>query len=348
MAFGSGEEPLREARADFLTGTIFDSSRGYRIRKQDRFPIVEIANKAAWHMNIQKIMNRISPNTFKETSIAVDKLDPYHIDREIEIPDADRRESEAREQLALDLTLSIDVFGSTLIKDTGQEESSTVPNENPPEATLLAEATEKLSLSSSKKEPPQMNFGFHRPVTKHGQKHLLKTSQDAEGQTVEGDDKGIAKMPLGVRLLLAEWNVGDNPYDFEYADVYDLDGSGTQAQIAKSQSQFRHWRPSEEVGAGPSRSTQSQAPPKIVTARSLAATQEKPSATKSSQISFGQSRKPRGETQTQIQHGASQVETEPASSQPPMMMANTQVVPGPFGGRKVPKKKPLKKRMGGF
>ncbi|KAI5121668.1 hypothetical protein M0805_002744 [Coniferiporia weirii] len=350
VAFGSGEEPLHEARADFLTGTILDSARGHRARNQGRIPVASVAEKAAWHTNIQETLSRISPRVFKSEPVPPEKLDPYHVSREEDSPEADRRESEAREQLALDLALSMDVYSATPFRSSKPREAS--PSTELQESALLTRAAEQLSLSQ--KEPPPVTFSYHRPVVNDGWKHYKNSgaaprAHEAEPQA-EDEDKEV-EIPLGVRLLLSEWDVDDDPYKYEYVDPYDVEGLGHDSQQpsqsgSRGKAQHRRQQGGASVsgpGAALPPPTQSQAPPTIIAAKSLALTQSR-STGSLPQPSLARREDPR--VQTQPRFGLTQAETEPQSSQP-MAMANTQVLPGPFGGRQGPKK-PAKKRMGGF
>ncbi|THH10775.1 hypothetical protein EW145_g1080 [Phellinidium pouzarii] len=337
IVYSSGGEPLHEARADFLTGSVLDSVRGYRARKRGCIPADDVAKEAAWHMNIQETLSKISPDLFKATpvSVSAEELDPYHVSRDEVLPEADRRELEAREQLALDLTLAADIYSATAFRPTVPTETS--PNDRADDsqeaAALLTQATEKLSLTQ--REPPEILFAYHRPVIKDGKKYYKEhsaasASQEQDAQAAD-EGQGI-KMPLGVRLLLSDWNIGDDPYKYEYVDPYDLDGSGVVSQPSRTQSRTRRFSPIQ--WNGPAMPTQSQVPPVIFSAKSHVSTQ----------LHVLTQRTAKARTQT---HGFSQTETEPEFSQP--VMANTQILPGPFGNRQATgKKKHTKKRMGGI
>ncbi|KAL5489819.1 hypothetical protein ACEPAI_4651 [Sanghuangporus weigelae] len=409
IAFGSGEEPQHPSRADFLTGTVLNSARGYRARKQGRLPISEIAKKSGWHADIQPILHGISPVVFHDSegsgSSGPDRaneewigLEPYKVQRDEEIPEADRRETEAREEIALDLTLAAHVFSAVPIRDpTLPEVAQDLPSgaeESQEDTSFLTQETEKLTLSRSSgkvKEPPHVKFGFLRPVYKNDGMKKRKNPRGSEEEEEEvsgsqGADNGkgkeraqaqaeeeqeenaggggdTPKMPLGVRLLLSEWTVGEDPYKYEYVDPYDLDAAG-ESQVSKSQarsrarSQRRGGRgqrapedspeSEEEMNGGAgfaARAGQRQAPPTIVAARTLK-DKEREAQTRPPAILPQRS--------AAHMHGGTQVSDEAAlgSSQPKKpqttMMANTQIEPGKFGGRQTALKKPAKKRMGGF
>ncbi|KAL5529702.1 hypothetical protein ACEPAG_5687 [Sanghuangporus baumii] len=409
VAFSSGEEPQHPCRADFLTGTVLNSARGYRARKQDRLPVSEIAKKSGWHADIRPILHRISPDVFHDSeesgSSGPDRvneewieLEPYKVQRDEEIPEADRRETEAREELALDLALAAHVFSAAPIGNpTLPEVAQDLPSgagESREDTSFLTQETEKLSLSRSSrkvKEPPHVKFGFLRPVSKNdgmkrgkdprqseeeeeGESSGLrdaekrKGKQKAQAQTEEEQEEEAGggetpKLPLGVRLLLSEWTIGEDPYKYEYVDPYDLDAA-EESQVSRSQvrsrsrAQRRGGRgqqapedspESEEEmdgGAGfAARAGQHRAPPTIVTARTLK-DKEKETQTRPPAILPQRS--------AAHVHGGTQVSDEAGlgSSQPKKpqttMMANTQIEPGKFGGRQIAVNKPAKKRMGGF
>lgn len=262
--------------------------------------------------------------------------------REEENPVADHKETMAREQLALDLALSMDVYSFTNIKSTlpRQGQGTSRASELEQEASaLLTKATEQLSLSQ--KEPPPVSFSYLRPVNKDGKSHYKERTPVPEPLTEEEDQD--VEMPLGVRLLLSEWTIGDNPREYKYVDPYDLDGVEAQSQFhsqlqAERRARMRRAAIKDSDDAT-QRPTQSQAPPTIVAAKTLASTQPAKAPTIA-----------RSRSQIQPTFGSSQLTlvNETPSSQPPMM--NTQVLPGPFGGRPAAtaKKKSTKKRIGGF
>ena len=326
VAFASDEGPLLLARADFLTGSILNSARGYRARRQDRLPAKDVARTAAWHMNLKATMNSISPGCLTDVQSSRD-LEPYKVIRHAELPDADRREENFREEVALDLALSEDIYSAILFKPppSNSSTSNELDAEEQEPAASLTLATEKLSLTQN--EPPRVHFGYHRPSFKDKQDYY----KDVETERAAG-------LPPGVSLLLSEWKVGDDPTRYQYVDPYG------EEEVTLQKRAHPRWQKKSESIAGDYEEQlgdQSQAPPTIVAARSIASTQPKPST--SQQLKTD----PAVRAQTN-RVAFSQVEmTEPTSSQP--LMTNTQVLSGPFGGRQpVGKKKPQKKRVQGF
>ncbi len=141
-----------------------------------------------------------------------------------------------------------------------------------------------------------------------------------------------------MRLLLSEWVVGADPKDYTYVDPYDLEEQGAEGN---QQSQLTMTQVSMPQ-------TRSQAPPTIIATQAM----QPPAITSES------SSQPPAQThllprQLQTQVSYSQVfGTQPNSQelQSQLAMASTQILPGPFGGRPAAgqKKKPPKKRLGGF
>lgn len=199
-------------------------------------------------------------------------------------------------------------------------------------------ATEAMSLGEM--EPSDVQFGLLRPVLKEDKDHYSRE----EDIPKEPTSKHIA--PLGVRLLLKEWDVGIDPSTYRYDDPYDAPHARTAVP--------RHNRnpPPRPMTQNKELASQSQRPPLVVPTVNIA-----PPTIASSQT-FG-TRAPFPATQVQRTHSdaqrhIAQVGSQPADSwdvQPSSQVpfASTQVVPGPYGGRPgAPKKKPAKKRIGGF
>ncbi|KAL5511153.1 hypothetical protein ACEPAH_4368 [Sanghuangporus vaninii] len=400
IAFGSGEEPQHPSRADFLTGTVLNSARGYRARRQGHLPVSEITKKSGWHADIRPTLHKISPDVFHDPEgDGPSELDhneseewigpePYKVGRDEDIPKADRRETEAREELALDLTLAAHVFSAALIRNPTLPSGVEVSRED---ASFLTQETEKLSLSDSSgkaKEPPHIKFGFLRPVyRKDGIKKRKDPRQsdeeEEEGSGPKGAEKGkgkervqaqaeeeqeeeaaaageTPKIPLGVRLLLSEWIIGEDPYKYEYVDPYDLDAAG-ESQVSRRQARSRSRTQrrggrgqqapedspeSEEEMNGGARAGQGQAPPTIVAARTLKDREKETQTRPLAIIPQRSTAHARGGTQTPDEAGFGS--SQPKKSQTAMMMTSTQIEPGRFGGRQTAVKKPAKKRMGGF
>lgn len=140
--------------------------------------------------------------------------------------------------------------------------------------------------------------------------------------------------PMGVQLLLKEWDVGTDPRDYTYADPYnDLDHGTTTARRLRSPLQ------SPQTVA----LTQSQRPPLVIASKPFV----------SQVVPFPAASKPGGILKPAsgmpiLRTGSQSIVrdlTFNASQQD--YMASTQILPGPHGGRQSTKKS-TKKRLGGF
>jgi hypothetical protein len=240
-----------------------------------------------------------------------------------------RRETEARSQLALDLTLSSHVYApQPFLKDAQQSDDDTFD--------AMSRATQGMSLAD---DVPTIKFGYLKPASR------VTFYRDADGDAGSRTDD----QPLGVRLLLQEWDIGTDPTLYEYYDPYGVDGavpgistlrSGVpkQARVAQAP-KIQHVLPVAAVRQAPPpifSASQPALPPAILpTTRGLP-------PRKTSNVNFAGSAFGLGQADAQSRSDA---HAQPLSQL--QEMASTQIVPGPFGGRPV-SKKPAKKRMGGF
>lgn len=147
---------------------------------------------------------------------------------------------------------------------------------------------------------------------------------------------GTATQALGVRILLQEWNIGEDPDDYVFKPIFaplsninDKIPNQANSQHAQSQSQPPSWPHSQNMPSAlhpiDSRN-KAKAPPMLVPSSQLAgpASRARPNLNLSSQ--------------RQAQSlGDWAFDTQAGDEVP--AMSNTQVLPGPFGGRAPPKKK---------
>ncbi|KAF8623481.1 hypothetical protein AX15_006264 [Amanita polypyramis BW_CC] len=158
-------------------------------------------------------------------------------------------------------------------------------------------------------DAPPIRFGFLHPVK--------------QGTNAEYDKDSIGDIigPPSVRLLLKEWQVGANPKDYAYhGPSHDTDDSVTQLE-AKT-------RPRTDVASRNVR------PPTIMSSTFAPAVPEL-----TTEVT-------RPEVFSQDMGDAGRAMAESATQE---MLASTQIVPGPYGGRSaLGKKKVAKKRLGGF
>lgn len=232
-------------------------------------------------------------------------------------------ENDACEQLALELGMASHVYTSKRFS-----KSDTTP---PEQAQTFEDVVADMSLATGALSinvsgPPPVHFGFLTPIIASPSDHSpdLGPEKPRTPQPVEPEP-----IPLGVRLLMDEWKVGDDPRDYKYFDPY---GDDTSNQM----------EPKRIFGnkSLPVRNAQSQpidpTPPTVVAVRA-------PPLVAPSKITVVKERE-----KTPIRGGFSQDNTlQTQESSQDVMMVSTQVEPGKFGDRKTGQKK-RQKRVGGF
>lgn len=235
-----------------------------------------------------------------------------------------RRENNAREQLAVDLTLSKDVFSpSPFIRPREVDHD-------------LETMTEALSLGENDiGEPPEMEFGYLVPVSQGKKRNYHEKDQEAE--TEDEALTGKVSLPMGVRLLLKDWEVGTKAHDYVFRDPYSTMGGSGSHSTAYSVLQGSTTAPSML------QLMNSQQPPTIMSSQVPGfglVNQPGPQPSAMFHMELPSSRP----TVTQPQDET--LILQDYSQQSEQYTASTQVLPGPHDGRQ--KKKPPKKRLGGF
>lgn len=359
ILFRTGDEPKNPSRADFLTQSAINSHRGYRALVQDRIPLNDVQKGAKWHCDLQPSLAKLDVD-FSAGSDIHERLRRFDLapddtpaDEGPEAPSAVhprtaasiRLENEARQQLALDLSLSRHIFSAR-------------PFTSPPDMTDdLETMTEALSLAN---DPPPVHFSYLQPIARD---HYTRDQPVVEEAGSAEPVEQALNLPPGVRLLLSEWDLGADPAEYAYHDPYDADAMNVSPPIARrkkaptaildsaisqSQSQFRvppSIQPSNIIMAsllGPDL----RGPPVIASSQ--------PPLVAASQPAFvmNEPRRALASQPTEFNHtqlGYSQPRSTFTATQSSQdLMPSTQVLPGPFGGRPAPKKKPTKKRVGGF
>jgi hypothetical protein len=295
IAFRAGDEPEHASRADFLTGSVINSSRGYRALKQGRLSAEVI--KAPWHRSIALTLSRLDKGFQVDAKEWAQYLQRFDLRNTSAMSNqASRYQYIARQQLELDLALSTDVFSEMVSKPDKIDQA-------------LEVMTEALSLSG---EGPSVEFGYLRPLER---KHRVE-----EGEVGEGPE--TPEIPMGVRLLLMHWGSG-SVESYLYRDPYDDSGSINRIKsplVAPPSEDFVARRPPAVLA-----SKQRNVTILPDTFRATIQSQEAPPRT----------------------FGSSPFSTQPifAASED---LVSTQILPGPHGGRPCVKKKPVKKRLGGF
>jgi len=238
-------------------------------------------------------------------------------------------ENDACEQLALDLGMASRVYTS---KRFSKPDTTTPPEQAQTFEEVVADvslATGALSIGVS--GPPPVNFGFLTPITASPSDRSPNFGLEKQHSTPQPGE--AEPIPLGVRLLMDEWKVGEDPNDYKYFDPYGDDTSSpTEPKRRFGDESLPAWNAqSQPVDLAPRLN-----PPAVVAVRALPiVAPSKIMAVKEREKPLVRARFTQDNTlQTQ---GSSQ----------DVMMANTQVEPGKFGDRKTGQKK-RQKRVGGF
>ena len=178
------------------------SRRGFRALAQGRVPQETLIKGAAWHVNLGPVLQRFVPDIAEDVQTIVDRLHRYDlIMDDYRSGSSLRRESESREQLAVDLALSTDVYSAQPFTNA-KGETDVSEDEK---FDTMSQAAEAMTLSDM--TLPSAHFGYLTPSMAHN-------TQDTEST------KGLA-LPPGVHLLLSEWTAGTDPHEYAYRDPYD-------------------------------------------------------------------------------------------------------------------------------
>ena len=270
-------------------------------------PTQDLASRAPWCYNILDTVRRLPYEISSDWPTFHERLKK----RELK-PDEEKssvtfgRESEAQEHVVVDLALSCDVFSPQPIKNphSTDTEPCATPGETP--------------RGSFSEEPPEVQFGYFHPDRQIGANHMgRETSVSLSGENT------TTSSPLGVRLLLAEWDIGADVENYVYIDPYDTTES-VGVPVPPRRKQGRSTIPTVPQTVVPK-----QRPPTVVAA---AATQ------------------PDWKLFCTENSNSQKITPNPNSDNFSQgLMPSTQVLPGPYGGRPgAGKKKPIKKRIGGF
>lgn len=287
---------------------------------QDRIPIQKIAQGAPWRPDLSATLNVLDPETPNNSQALAEYSQQFGLESDIDA--TAKLETEAREQLALDLALSRDVFAPRSCKTPTDDDDFDLLG-------TMSRATAAMSLGD---EPAPIHLGFLHPKR---QEPLSSSGAQTRQPSQELDG------PLAVRLLLKEWEIGTDPSEYTYEDPYDE--SFMDAPTQRPRGKLAKDISKSQDSAMPS---QSQRPPtifasKLVAPPILASSQTAPSV---------QAQKPSALRAPTLRAGsqapAQSLQEGDGASQD--VMASTQVLPGPHGGRQQVKKKPAKKRLGGF
>ncbi|KAI0046101.1 hypothetical protein FA95DRAFT_1560454 [Auriscalpium vulgare] len=349
IAFRSGEEPSNPSRADFLTRSALSSRRGYRALVQGRIPMDKLAKAVPWHRNIARFVEQFVPDVSSDMETMEKRLKKYDLAEDDARPGLSlRREADAREQLALDLALSLDVYSP-------QPFVTRPPASNPlhfddTAVETMSRAAEAMSIDEGARPvlAPAVQFGFLNPMP------IIDHYAREEDRKGDGAPRGAGEdMPAGVRLLLSEWDVGADPESYAFHDPY---GDARREVQRRGPSQA-----SAMVKPPPpaAQSQSQQRPPPIVSVAQkpplvvVASLRVPPpiALSRSGPVGAGHALSQDTKAPPLRRNASLGGALEHSQSQSQEPMTSTQIEPGPFGGRQSVgggRKKPVKKRLGGF
>lgn len=321
IALLCSEEPAEPARADFLAQRSINSNEGFRALLAGLKPSQPILQNAPWHYKLSTVLEKFGLNGIDIPQDLDNALRKY--DLVSESHSKLKLEAEAREQLVIDLSLSKDVVSPWPCAQPKNDQLDALEN--------MSRAAEAMSLAD---EPGPVHLGYLRPKKDIAGSRLSsrKQNRSSSPQTLNA--------PLGVRLLLKEWDIGGDPHDYTYEDPYDESYDENPVRHPKTTEKSTQATKSLQAAAP----VQSHRPPLVVSSRSLippfASLAEVP-------VQGGLGSLPSTTTlfRTGSQAAIQKQGNEPSSQE---FVTSTQVLPGPYGGRQQAKKKPAKKRLGGF
>jgi len=184
-----------------LIQSALSSRRGFRALAQGRVPREVLIKGAAWHVNLGPVLQQFVPDIAEDVQTIVERLHGYDlILDDYRSGSSLRRESESREQLAVDLALSTDVYSAQSFANAKAETDVTEDEK----FDTMSQAAEAMTLSDM--TLPSIHFGYLSPAMSHN-------APDTESRSLS--------LPPGVRLLLSEWPAGTDPHQYTYRDPYD-------------------------------------------------------------------------------------------------------------------------------
>ncbi|TFY66141.1 hypothetical protein EVG20_g4946 [Dentipellis fragilis] len=329
IAFRADEEPQMASRADFLTQSALSSTRGYRALLQDRIPISNLRKQVAWSYDLSPFLARFIPGLSGTPQDVYDHLQKYNLAMDdYRSGPSIRRETESREQLTLDLALSSSVLSPRPFSRLPESRAVDVSTDA---LETMSRATQALSIGAG--DLPPIQFGYLSPVLRNHYNRLAEESPSVADKPID--------TPLGVRLLLQEWDIGTDPDTYEFHNPY-----GSADQDPMPSQPRRHAPTPSSIQPKVDTWSQSQRPPMIASSQVptiVASTQR--TAPVMSQPAFqtivpvNAFREPVGQSQGAFFEPAAQFSSQE-------IMPSTQIMAGPYGGRQgFVKKKPQKKRF---
>ncbi|KAI6028664.1 hypothetical protein F5J12DRAFT_903607 [Pisolithus orientalis] len=282
--------------ANFFTGCTANGNSAFQAVARGDIPIKELASLAPWSYNILETMHRLPYDISEDWSTFREHLKKLQLESDREgAGNSLRLQTEAQEQLVVDLALSCDVFSPRPI---------TKPHPTEIGFGTISEENRRTGVTD---EPPDVEFSFFHPIRKIGANHYVAAEKTSPALT-EDDTK--VSCPMGVRLLLAEWEVGSDVKNYTYRDPHYALPPPTQSMVVPSQ------HPPTVVATG-------TRPQWEVTGTQVA----------------------HAAKQSYSQETTSYPKLDTFSQDP--IQTSTQVLSGPYGGRLMVGKRPTKKRIGG-
>lgn len=330
----STHEPEGFTRASIFSQNTLNTTQGRKVlsrmnHRKEGLSINTLAQGVPFHFNLQSTTRILAGPTIalldrsdRLDGDIVKQFEPVHTGSTE--PGVTQRDEDARLELVFDLALSMDAFSVEPFRSTTTEDGKTGELEGVEEATNMMSTT-----TISIKEPSSIKYGFFQPLSKEKRKRKKRR----RSQKVESDAESIddTAQPMGVKLLLTEWTVGDDPDNYVFVDPY---GQGANREQLDTQST-----------TFPIQSQRSQAPPTI-------ANSQKPSGSQS-QLRSNPAASPflggRDQERLVSSQGAMTGQFGAIAESQDQKFLSTQPTAGPFGNRNAlaSKHKP-KKRVGGF
>ena len=322
-----GDDPPDTSRADFLTPNPISGKRGYRAWKQGRIDSQDLSRGSNWNFDLTGILKSSTPDFSDDVDAVMDGLQSHNLLLGDNRTKASLKlENDACEQLALDIGMASHVYTS---KSFSKPDPVPLDKAQTFEEVMadMSLATGALSINVS--GPPPVHFGFLSPVATG----FMDRSPSVEPEGLRTPQTGEADLvPLGVRLLMDEWKVGEDPKDYKYSDPYSDDTSRLAAAGYRA---GKEPVPGRNAQSQPMEQTFGLNPPTVVAAR------VPPLVAPSKPVVKEREKTPIGGGFTQDHP----LQTQGSSQD--VMVVSTQIEPGKFGDRKTGQKK-RQKRVGGF
>lgn len=190
---------------------------------RNELPIENTASSAAWRCDFKPFLSRVGLGRMDHWEDMRGRLEAFNLSYPVDTPELlVQQEGESQEQLVVDLALSSMALSSRPV-------SMPAVSTQMSGLEAVSLATKALTLDD---ELPEIQLGYLRPRRKLGINHypdalkgkdaVAQPTQDAEFST-----------PLGVRLLLKEWEVGTDVESYTYRDPYNAKSTDPVSRPSK-------------------------------------------------------------------------------------------------------------------